>query len=124
MAGGRRYTIEQANAALPELRPLLEQLRDAQRIMSERHDEVLEGVGGNGGGGAGREFLEASQAAGRSLAEIGALGIIVRDAESGLVDFPSEREGREVFLCWRLGEEAVGWWHPATSGFSDRRPLS
>jgi len=50
-------------------------------------------------------------------------GIILRDAETGLIDFPSERDGQEIFLCWRLGEERVGFWHGPESGFTGRRPL-
>lgn len=119
----RLFTVEEANVLLPQLVPLLEALRDAQRAMAERQDDVLSSATGNGGGSAGKEFLEASQTAGRTLAEINALGIQVRDPEAGLIDFPSERDGEEIFLCWRLGEDAVAWWHPTDSGFAGRQPL-
>jgi hypothetical protein len=102
---------------------MLVRLRDAQRIMADRHDEVMEVTTHNGGGGAGKAFLEASQEAGTLGAEIQRLGIVVRDPEAGLIDFPSQREGEEVYLCWRLGEDAVAWWHPTDTGFSGRRPL-
>ena len=123
MSDERRFTVEEANAALAELVPLLETLRDAQRAMAARQDEVLTSSSGNGGGKAGAEFLEASQAAGRAMAGIDALGILVRDPETGLVDFPAERDGDEIFLCWRLGEDAVAWWHPTDTGFTGRQPL-
>ncbi len=123
MSDEKRFTVEQANAALPELVPLLESLRDAQRAMAERQDDVLSSATGNGGGKVGAEFLEASQEAGRAMAGIDALGIIVRDPEAGLVDFPAERDGDEIFLCWRLGEDAVEWWHPTDTGFAGRQPL-
>jgi hypothetical protein len=119
----RMFTVEEANAILPALVPLLETLRDAQRAMAERQDDVQTSATGNGGGSAGREFLEASQEAGRAMAEINALGILVRDPETGLIDFPAERDGEEIFLCWRLGEDAVAWWHPIDSGFAGRQPL-
>jgi len=119
----RRYTVEEANELLPALGRMLERLGDAQRVMSERHDEVMEVTTHNGGGGAGKAYLEASQEAGRVGVEIQQLGIVVRDPEAGLIDFPSEREGEEVYLCWRLGEDAVAWWHPTDTGFSGRRPL-
>lgn len=119
----KRFTIDEANELLPQLGAMLERLRDAQRVMSERHDEVMESTTGNGGGGAGKEFLEASQEAGRLGAEIQGLGIVVRDPETGLVDFPAEREGEEIYLCWRLGEDAVAWWHPTDTGFAGRQPL-
>ncbi|HJR19544.1 MAG TPA: DUF2203 domain-containing protein [Actinomycetota bacterium] len=119
----RRYTVDEANELLPALQQMLERLRDAQRVMAERHDEVMEATTHNGGGGAGKEFLEASQEAGRVNAEIQQLEIVVRDPETGLIDFPAERDGEEIYLCWRLGEDAVGWWHPTDSGFAGRQPL-
>lgn len=119
----RRYTVREANELLPALGQMLKRLRDAQRVMAARHDEVMEATTHNGGGGAGKEYLEASQEAGRVGAEIQQLGIVVRDPESGLIDFPSERDGEEVYLCWKLGEDAVAWWHPTDTGFAGRRPL-
>jgi hypothetical protein len=119
----RRFRIEEANALLPTIVPLLEGLRDAQATMAELHDQVTDSSVGNGGGSAGKDFLEASQTAGRALSELNALGIQVRDPDSGLIDFPSERDGEEIFLCWRLGEDSVAWWHPVDSGFAGRQPL-
>jgi hypothetical protein len=53
-----------------------------------------------------------------------ALGtILLRDPETGLVDFPGEIDGRSVFLCWRLGEKEVAWYHEENAGFSSRKPL-
>jgi hypothetical protein len=57
------------------------------------------------------------------MAELIGLGIQVRDPQTGLIDFLSERDGEEIFLCWRLGEDAVAWWHPIDSGFAGRQPL-
>ena len=119
----KQFTVDEANALLPSLVPLLESLRDAQRSMAELHDQVTTSAAGNGGGSAGKEFLEASQAAGRAMGEINELGIFVRDPDKGLIDFPAERDGEEIFLCWRLGEDAVGWWHPTDTGFTGRQPL-
>jgi hypothetical protein len=119
----KRYTVDEANALLPSLVPLLEGLRDAQRAMADRQDDVISSATGNGGGSAGKEFLEASQTAGRALAEINEQGIFVRDPEAGLIDFPARRDGEEIFLCFRLGEDAVAFWHPTDSGFSGRQPL-
>ena len=119
----RRYTVDEANELLPALQQMLERLRGAQRVMAERHDAVIEATTHNGGGGAGKEYLEASQEAGRVNAEIQQLDIVVRDPESGLIDFPAERDGEEIYLCWRLGEDVVAWWHPIDSGFAGRQPL-
>lgn len=119
----RRYTVAEANELLPALQGMLERLRDAQRAMAERHDDVMDAAATNGGGSAGKEYLEASQEAGRVNAELEELGILVRDPETGLVDFPAERGGEEIFLCWRLGEDTIAWWHPTDTGFAGRQPL-
>ena len=119
----KTFTLAEANALLPTVIPMLEQLRDAQRAMAELQDAVTASATGNGGGSAGKDFLEASQSAGRAMTEINALGIEVRDPGSGLIDFPAERDGEEIFLCWRLGEDAIEWWHPIDSGFAGRQPL-
>lgn len=119
----RRYTVEQANAALPEVVPLVETLRDAQAAMEERHDKVMESVPTNGGGTVHREFIAASGRAQRALEALQSMGIVVRDPASGLIDFPAERDGADVFLCWRLGEDRVAWWHPIETGFAGRQPL-
>ena len=50
-------------------------------------------------------------------------GIIVRDVSRGLVDFPSYRDGREIYLCWVSGEERIGYWHETNRGFDHRQPL-
>ena len=119
----RVFTVEEANALVGSLSPILERLRVAQGVISTRHSELTEHAQGNGGGEEGVEFLQAVDDAGEAIAELVDAGIVVRDPSSGLVDFPSVRDGQRIYLCWRLGEESVGWWHPTTSGFADRRPI-
>ena len=51
------------------------------------------------------------------------LGAVVKDLDDGLVDFPARVEGEEAFLCWRLGEEEIGYWHGLDEGFAGRKPL-
>lgn len=119
----RTFTLEQATALLPVITPLLEQLRAAQAVMDEEHELLKERAPGNGGGVEGKDFLDAMSAAGLAIAKLNEAGVVVRDPAGGLIDFPSERDGEQIFLCWRLGEERIAWWHPTTSGFADRRPL-
>jgi hypothetical protein len=119
----RRFTVEEANALLPEVSPLVEALRRAHESMEERHDAVMESIPTNGGGKVHREFLDASIESAHALETLNEMGIVVRDPTSGLIDFPSLRDGREVFLCWRLGEDAIAWWHPLETGFAGREPL-
>lgn len=123
MTTAKRFTLDEANALLPQVAPLLESLRDAQQAMEEHAEAVSQAAATNGGGSAGAAYLDASRTAGHCLTTLEELGIVVRDPATGLVDFPAEREGREIFLCWRLGEDAVAWWHPTDTGFSGRQPI-
>lgn len=119
----RHFSAEEANALLPTVAPLVEELRDAHALMEERQDEVTESIPTNGGGAVHREFLDATTRAAKALGELQDLGLVVRDPSSGLVDFPAVREGQEVFLCWQIGEPAVAWFHPPETGFAGRQPL-
>jgi hypothetical protein len=121
----RLFTLDEANALLPRLRPLLQRLQEVQARLANRSllDRLRTASAGNGGGSAAREAMSTGDEFGRITAEIATMGVVVRDAASGLVDFPAEREGRQVFLCWRVGEEAVGHWHDRDSGFMGRQPL-
>jgi hypothetical protein len=119
----RYYTVSEANDALPEIVPELETLREAHRAMEERQEAVTTSVPTNGGGTVHREFIDASDVAARAIEHIEALGVMVRDPETGLIDFYAEREGEIVFLCWRLGEDKVEWWHPTDTGFAGRERL-
>jgi hypothetical protein len=58
-----------------------------------------------------------------AVIEVGSWGIVLRDIQTGLVDFPALVAGRQVWLCWRLGEDEVGWWHELSEGFGGRRRL-
>jgi len=86
--------------------------------------ERLRGTAGlDGGGGFGQEYWDALSALRRELEWLNDRGIVLRDPETGLIDFPSRREGEPVFLCWRLGEDRVGYWHRPETGFAGRHPL-
>jgi hypothetical protein len=129
----RLFTREEANAALTRVRPLVELVvgRRATLLAAQaRLAELLAKVAGNGGGldpSAAQDLVAAVQEAERELdavvAELDEAGVVVRDPDSGLVDFPSVRDGEPVFLCWQLGEDDVSWWHGPDEGFAGRKPL-
>ena len=119
----RRYTVEEANAELDWLRDLLPTLREARRHLLQGAERIRSVAGRNGGGEGGAERLEAAAVIRHGVERIADAGIVLRDADTGLVDFPAEREGRQVFLCWRLGEEAVAHWHDVDAGLGGRKPL-
>jgi hypothetical protein len=121
----RLFSREEANLLLPLLRPLLERAREVSAVLGDRaRQRRLRSVTvGNGGGEAAREMMAEGDELSRVVAEIGGLGVVVRDPSTGLVDFPAERDGEPVYLCWRLGEDEVAHWHDRDSGFSGRKPL-
>ena len=101
----RRFTPEEANAELPELRERLPRLREARRTVIRTSERITEAVAADGGGVAGSDWFEAQRALKAELLYLAERGILLRDPETGLVDFPGEVDGRPVFLCWRLGED-------------------
>jgi hypothetical protein len=98
----RYFTPEEANELLPTVRPLVEEMvghRRALAVATVRHARIATKIAGNGG------------------------GLLVKDLDEGLVDFPALRGDEEVLLCWRLGEEEVAFWHTPEDGFAGRKPL-
>ncbi len=123
MSDERSFTVAEAEAELDQLRERLPRLRDARRRLIETSTRIREAVATDGGGVAGSDWFEAQQVLKAEVIYLAERGILLKDPETGLVDFPADREGRTVYLCWRLGEERVAWYHEVTSGFSGRRPL-
>ena len=129
----RYFTPDEANAALEEVRPLAERLVAHRRSMLEaqaRQEALGQRIAANGGGidpgepaGAAEEVERAMEAIAELVDEIQALGAQVKDLDTGLLDFPTLREGEEALLCWRVGEEDIRYWHGLDDGFAGRQPL-
>jgi hypothetical protein len=119
----RTFTPEEANAELAELRERLPRLRDSRREVIRTSERITDAVAADGGGVAGSDWFEAQRVLRSDVLYLAERGVLLRDPESGLVDFPGEVDGREVFLCWRLGEDDVAWYHEQQAGFSSRKPL-
>ncbi|MGH2526677.1 MAG: DUF2203 domain-containing protein, partial [Actinomycetota bacterium] len=109
---------------LPDLRERLVRIREARQVLLQTAELVTERVATDGGGShGGREYWDAQHALKAEIERLSEENILLRDPETGLVDFPGEREGRRVWLCWRLGEDRVANWHEIDTGFIGRRPL-
>ncbi len=119
----RTYTPEEAAAEIPALRDQLARIRSSRRAVIASSERITDAVAADDGGVAGSDWFEASRQLRADVEDLAEKGILLRDPEGGLVDFPAEREGRIVFLCWRADEDVVGWWHEQDSGFVSRRRL-
>jgi hypothetical protein len=129
----RYFTPAEANAALEEVRPLVEEMVDHRRelaVLLSRRAELSTTIAGNGGdmdpGELARveaEIGEQAKGVARCVNEIHGLGAEVKDADEGLIDFPALRGEEEVLLCWKLGETEIEYWHSVEGGFAGRRPL-
>lgn len=119
----RLFTEQEANELLPQLRELLERLRQAKEALASGAAASVTRVASNGTAAAAATGSAAEREFSGVLAEIEALGVVVRDPDSGLVDFAASRGGEPIYLCWRLGEDRVGYWHPRDTGYAGREPL-
>ena len=124
------WTEAEARAYLPRLRRLLTLLRRAAdiavRVHANGHGSLPPASSGAGGSaeGDGGDDLPGDVGPEAALAELEDRGIVLRDVERGLVDFPSRHpSGRVVLLCWQSGEDDLAWWHLPEDGFAGRRPL-
>lgn len=135
MAKMRLFTQEEANEALPEVRPLVERMVEDRRALvalGGELEELQSLIGGNGGsldpsrvGELQESVAQAAAALAGLVDEIQGLGVQVKDLDRGLVDFPAHHPetGETVLLCWELGESEVGHWHDLEEGFAGRKPL-
>lgn len=162
----RFFDLDEANAAIPEVRAILEALRSEKEELRGLRDDILalqpasesrsDAPAEANVGGAGRsgdaptttelepaEAIEDDHARDRDqlrrilrlrmqgvidrmqagVLRIDELGITLREIETGLIDFPALATGRQIWLCWRLGEDDVAWWHELNDGFGGRRAL-
>jgi hypothetical protein len=129
----RLFTPGEANALLAEVRPLAERLVERKRALDEAEAAraaLLGRIAGNGGDLTPSDVADAVARVDREAAALGALvdelqglGAQVKDLDLGLLDFPWEREGEVVLLCWRVGEDEIGYWHAVEEGYAGRKPL-
>lgn len=129
----RVFTPAEANAALSHVRPVAERLvavRARMRELEKTQASLVTSIGGNGGGyavndltAARSEFTSLADAAAACVERLEELGVVLKDLDAGLLDFPAVREGEDVLLCWHVGEPAVAYWHGLEEGFAGRKPV-
>jgi hypothetical protein len=122
----RYFTLEEANALLPLIEPLMGQLLEkrARAVRLAREIQpILADIRLDVGGPIPSELAQEFEVIESLLAEIQGFGCIVKDMNGGLLDFLSERDGRDVYLCWRYGEPMISHYHELHTGFNGRRPV-
>jgi hypothetical protein len=123
------YTIDEARALLPQVRGALLQLAIERRRADVAHDALHRSLrDGSNVPPPEQAKLEATTAELSSrvrdlLDHLESLGVVVRDLDAGLVDIPTLRDGERAWLCWRLADPELGYWHTTSEGFTSRRPL-
>ena len=130
----KRFTLPDAESLLPEITRSLEQALELKRkldLASAVVDGMIQKIMAMGGmvvdpRAASRDRIARDTLAGElksAVDRVQSHGCVVKDLDSGLVDFPTWFEGREVYLCWKLGEESIGFWHGTEEGFAGRKPI-
>ena len=122
----RYFTVEEANRCIPELVDEISLLRAIRAKLAAIHAEItplLEVVFTNGGSQHTPEVLNTTRRFQEILDRIEARGCHLKGLDPGLVDFPHLRNGKEVYLCWRMGEKNIRYWHDIEAGFEGRQPL-
>jgi hypothetical protein len=127
----RTFTPDEANSALDQVRPLAERMVELRARLGELEDEqreVVRIVAGNGSGeGVGDartpEFTKLARELQDVVDELTSIGVQLKDADTGLLDFPAVRDGEDVLLCWSVGEPAVEWWHGLEDGYAGRQRI-
>ena len=122
----RYFTVEQANAALMIIRPVMDEIQAIrEEILRTQPDvwPVVQKAAGNGGSRAASLMAQSFDRLDKLVHQILDMGAILKDINTGLLDFPSIREDHEVYLCWRYGEQRIEFWHEIDAGFAGREPL-
>lgn len=120
------FTLAEAQGLIPRLRSILEEVSHEWACIKELHPEIQKARDSapfDGFSKFGVTYVESVSHLMLLINQIKELGVVLKDVDKGLCDFPYMRQGRVVYLCWQFGEEAIGYWHDIESGFARREPL-
>ena len=120
------FTVGEANSMVPDLELILREVQQMRQFDMQIRGEIQKArqkTTLNGGSPQGPSYLKALDYIMKRVERIQQMGVLVKDLEKGLCDFPFMLDGRVVYLCWKLGEAEVEWWHETHTGYSARKPL-
>lgn len=121
------FTLQQANEALNIIRPLMDEVQAIrEKIMSTQPNAwaAIEKSVGNGGSRALSQIVQDFEKLDALVHQILDTGVLIKDVNIGLLDFPALKDGREVYLCWQYGEGDIAFWHEIEAGYAGRQPIS
>jgi hypothetical protein len=122
----RIFTLNEANHQLPQLEELLTEIKHLRKFLGSIEAEIKKASGHavqGGGSPFGPSYLKTLERMLKNIEQINEMGVLVKDLDKGLCDFAYMMDGRVVYLCWKLGETEIGWWHETNAGFAGRQPL-
>jgi hypothetical protein len=120
------FTLPEANQALLSIRPWMEEIQSIRgEILAHQPDiwSVMEKSAGNGGNPTLSRMVKTFDRLDELIHSVQDMGAIIKDVNTGLLDFPALKDGREVYLCWKYGEEDIAFWHEIEDGFSGRQSI-
>jgi hypothetical protein len=120
------FTLQQANEALEIIRPIMDEVQAIrQKILANQPEAwpAIEKSAGNGGNKALSKIVQDFEKLDALIHQIMDTGAQIKDINTGLLDFSALREGREVYLCWKYGEDDIAYWHEVDDGFAGRQPI-
>ena len=123
----RYFTLPEANETLEFIRPLMDEVQAIrEKIMSTQPEawSAIEKSVGNGGSRALSQIVVDFEKLDALVHQILDTGVLIKDVNIGLLDFPALRDGREVYLCWQYGEGDIAFWHEIEAGYAGRQPIS
>ena len=120
------FTLQEANEALVTIRPLMDEVQTIRQKILENQPEAwpaIEKSAGNGGNRALSNMVQDFEKFDALVHLIQDTGVLIKDINIGLLDFPALKNGREVYLCWQYGEGEIAFWHEVEAGFAGRQPI-
>ena len=122
----RFFTVQEARQLLPSLKKLMGRVMVISHRLEEYREvvqQLADSASSNTGGPEGTAYLEIVISLQSCLTQLQETGCVLRSLQDGLVDFPHLKQGREIYLCWKYGEEDIRFWHEVDEGFAGRTPL-
>ena len=120
------FTLQEANEVLNAIRPLLDEIQTVRKEILARKPEVwpvVERAAGNGGSQQASKLVREFERLDAFVRQVQDTGALFKDINLGLLDFPALKDGREVYLCWKYGEDDIAFWHEIEAGYAGRKPI-